>query len=182
MLDSFPSGGILALSYFYDRINPLMPSSSSSSSLFKRAWGWGSDSNKKNAKSSKLGTPNSLPISEIAHLAQRVCAGPKSWDHYWGPQSNFAQSFQGSTELLNGVPLSPLTASAAILKELEDRPEYCLDLTFMHGLLRLGYEFGSERSVRFEKKVDNVELGWCLGATIAMLLEENGDAGLKCIA
>jgi len=34
--------------------------------------------------------------------------------------------------------------------------------------------------VRFEKKVDGVELGWCLGAVIAMLLEE--DDSLKCVA
>ncbi len=68
------------------------------------------------------------------------------------------------------------------MAELEDRPEYCLDLTFMHALLRLGYEFGADRGVRVEKKVDGVELGWCLGATIALLLQPEAGEGLKCIA
>lgn len=63
------------------------------------------------------------------------------------------------------------------MEELEDRPEYCLDLSFMHALLRLGYEFEDEREVRIEKKVDGTELGWCLGATISLL-----DGHLECRA
>ena len=55
------------------------------------------------------------------------------------------------------------------MEELEGRPEWCLDLTFMHGLLRLGYEFGDEREVVLGKQIDGTELGWCLGATIAMV-------------
>lgn len=47
----------------------------------------------------------------------------------------------------------------------------------MHALLRLGYEFGAERNVRIEKKVEGTELGWCLGATIALL-----DGHLECRA
>jgi guanosine-diphosphatase len=39
----------------------------------------------------------------------------------------------------------------------------------------LGYEFGEDREVRIEKKLYGTELGWCLGATIAML-----DAELTC--
>jgi len=61
------------------------------------------------------------------------------------------------------------------MAELEGRPEYCLDLTFMHGLLRLGYEFKGEKTVRIGKQVDGTELGWCLGATIAML-----EGGVTC--
>lgn len=55
------------------------------------------------------------------------------------------------------------------MSELEDRPEWCLDMTFMHVLLRLGYEFGDERAVRLEKQIEGTELGWCLGATIAIV-------------
>lgn len=58
---------------------------------------------------------------------------------------------------------------AELLAELRDRPEWCLDLTFMHGLLRLGYEFGEERQVRIEKQLEGTELGWCLGAAIAVV-------------
>ena len=53
--------------------------------------------------------------------------------------------------------------------ELKDRPEWCLDMTFMHALLRLGYEFGEEREVEIGKQIEGTELGWCLGAAIAMV-------------
>ena len=57
------------------------------------------------------------------------------------------------------------------MKELEERPEWCLDLMFMHVMLRLGYEFKDNRdmSVKIGKKIGDMELGWCLGATIAMV-------------
>jgi guanosine-diphosphatase len=61
------------------------------------------------------------------------------------------------------------------MKELEGRPEMCLDLTFMHALLRLGYELDDAREVTIGKQVRGTELGWCLGATIAMVGGE-----LKC--
>jgi len=177
ILDTFPSGGILALSYFYDRIFPLLSLSTPASS--DRTWG---NSGSKKGKSGKGKTgkdgnsANVIAISEISQLAERVCAGPAAWQTYWGVGSEFSESYATSSET------SPATASKAVIDELADRPEYCLDLTFMHALLRLGYEFGSERSVRVEKKVDDVELGWCLGATIALLLDVDGEGGLKCIA
>ncbi|KAG8891791.1 Guanosine-diphosphatase [Tulasnella sp. 403] len=181
ILNTFPSGGILALSYFYDRIFQLLPAQGSAHPVSGRAWGWSGKPNGNgngNTKSVKSASsePSSLPISDVALLADRVCEGPESWKEHWGPSSPFAQSFsaKGSTK-------TPEEASKEILAELDDRPEYCLDLTFMHALLRLGYEFGSERNVRVEKKVDGVELGWCLGAVIAMLLEEGGE-GVQCVA
>ena len=45
----------------------------------------------------------------------------------------------------------------------------CLDLTFMNGLLGLGYELGPSRQIGTGKKIDGVELGWTLGASIAVL-------------
>ncbi|KAG8996774.1 Guanosine-diphosphatase [Tulasnella sp. JGI-2019a] len=184
ILETFPSGGILALSYFYDRIFPLLSysaHSASSSSLASRAWGLGSGNkspNKlKSTSTQKKPTPGSMPISDIATLAQRVCDGPSSWEKYWGPTSAFAQSYSAPSS-----KTTPANATKEIMAELHDRPEYCLDLTFMHALLRLGYEFGAERDVRVEKKVDDVELGWCLGAVIAMLLAEDGDGSLTCVA
>ena len=50
------------------------------------------------------------------------------------------------------------------LDELQGRPEYCLDLSFMIGLLHTGYEMGLQREVRIAKKIKGNELGWCLGA------------------
>lgn len=120
LLDSFPGGKVLLLSYFFDRVNPLLR---------------GSDT---------------LSINSISELAQSVCDGRTTWQTRWGSEP-------------------------AVMEELEGRPEWCLDLTFMHGLLRLGYEFDSEKEVVIGKKVAGTELGWCLGATLAMI---GGD--LKC--
>lgn len=55
------------------------------------------------------------------------------------------------------------------MEELRGRPEYCLDLSFMYSLLRLGYEFGEERGVRVGKQVRGTELGWALGAGLGVL-------------
>ncbi|KAK6903190.1 hypothetical protein I203_108454 [Kwoniella mangroviensis CBS 8507] len=122
LLDTFPRGQLLALSYFTDRIKPLL-----SNSL--------------------------LTISDLTTLAKDVCAGPETWKKRFGNNP---------------------TAMA----ELEDRPEYCLDLTFMNALLGLGYELSPERQLMVEKKLKGVELGWALGAGLALV--EN--AKLTCTA
>lgn len=122
LLDTFPNGKVLLLSYFYDRLNPLL---------------------------TKNGARR-ITISTFATLAKDVCNGKASWTKKWGNNKD-------------------------AMDELEGRPEYCLDLTFMHALLRLGYEFADDRDVTMGKKIDGTELGWCLGATIAMV---GGD--LKC--
>ena len=66
-------------------------------------------------------------------------------------------------------------ADGELMRELEGRPEWCLDLTFLHTLLRLGYEFADEREVALGKQVEGTELGWALGAGIAIVGGE-----LKC--
>ncbi|KAF9054769.1 nucleoside phosphatase family-domain-containing protein [Panaeolus papilionaceus] len=122
LLDTFKHGKVLLLSYFYDRIEPLLPPTSptSPSSL------------------------DNLPISTLPSLASSLCAGRAGWDK-------------------EGWSKNP-----KLLEELEGRPEWCLDMTFMHALLRLGYEFGDERKVRVGKQVEGTELGWCLGAAIIL--------------
>lgn len=127
LLDSFASGKVVLLSYFYDRVAPLLPMDGPTS-----------------------GTQPKLTVGTLALLAQRVCAGEASWQKHWG-------------------------SNKVALEELRDRPEYCLDLTFQHALLRLGYEFEDERPVKILKKLQDTELGWCLGATMVML---HGD--LQC--
>ncbi|EKM52069.1 uncharacterized protein PHACADRAFT_262526 [Phanerochaete carnosa HHB-10118-sp] len=117
LLDTFPNGKVLLLSYFYDRLQPLLPDSRS---------------------------PPPITVSTLAGLAEELCQGPSAWEARWG-------------------------GDAALMFELEDRPEWCLDMTFMHALLRLGYEFGDDRVVEIGKQIDGTELGWCLGATIAMV-------------
>jgi guanosine-diphosphatase len=76
-------------------------------------------------------------------MADRVCRGRKEWVKHWSSEED--------------------------LDELEGRPEWCLDLTFMHELLRMGYEFDDKREMMVGKKIEGTELGWCLGATIIMI-------------
>jgi len=126
IMESFPMGDITLLSYFYDRIAPLVDSSSAS--------------------------PLSFPIKRIAELAQLVCQGSSSWAPHFGRNKE-------------------------VMEELHGRPEYCLDLSFMYTLLRLGYEFDDNRLVTIAKQIDNTELGWALGAGIALV-----GAHVECVA
>jgi guanosine-diphosphatase len=119
LLDAFPTGKILLLSYFYDRLTPLIPQPPN-------------------------GVQPQLGISTISTIARQVCAGRSSWVQHWG-------------------------ADPSVMEELEERPEWCLDLTFMHALLGLGYEFADSRNVELGKRIEGTELGWCLGAAIAMV-------------
>ncbi|KAH9936434.1 nucleoside phosphatase family-domain-containing protein [Fomitopsis serialis] len=125
LMETFPAGKVLLLSYFYDRLQPFL------------------DADPALAKAP-------LSVSTFATLAQQVCLGKPSWTQRWG-------------------------ANAALMAELEGRPEWCLDLTFMHALLRLGYELDGGREVQVGKKIEGTELGWCLGATLALV---GGD--IKC--
>ncbi|BGO93256.1 hypothetical protein NBRC10512_000091 [Rhodotorula toruloides] len=92
-----------------------------------------------------LGLSSPFSISALRQLTTDVCAGREasSWSR-----------FKNNKEAM---------------EELSDRPEYCLDLTFMYSLLSLGYELDEERQVWMGKKVGNVELGWALGAALAMI-------------
>ena len=120
LLDTFQDGKVLLLSYFYDRIQPLLPPSDAS-------------------------TPAPpLTVSSLADLATDVCRGRPAWEGRWAD-------------------------NALAMEELADRPEYCLDLTYMYTLLRTGYEFEDARTVEIGKQIDGTELGWALGAAIAMV-------------
>ncbi|KAF6749175.1 guanosine-diphosphatase [Ephemerocybe angulata] len=118
LLDSFQNGKVLLLSYFYDRLAPLLPPASA----------------------------EPLSVDSFASTAKAMCGGPDAW----AKQSHWI----GNKELMD---------------EIHGRPEWCLDLTFMHGLLRMGYEFEDTRRIDIGKKIRNTELGWCLGATISMV-------------
>lgn len=125
LIDTFKQGDFFALSYFTDRLLPLLP---------------------------KTKDASKLTLGELKGIAEDVCAGPEHWPKRWQNQE--------------------------ALDELYDRPEYCLDLTFMHALLGLGYEITSERQLLVGKKIGGVELGWALGAGLALV----GNADLKCLA
>ncbi|GAA6002550.1 guanosine diphosphatase [Rhodotorula paludigena] len=92
-----------------------------------------------------LGLTSPFSISALRKLTTDVCSGRN--DASWA-------RFKKNKEAMD---------------ELSDRPEYCLDLTFMYSLLSLGYELDEERQVWMGKKVGDVELGWALGAALAMI-------------
>ncbi|KAI9489909.1 nucleoside phosphatase GDA1/CD39 [Zychaea mexicana] len=94
-----------------------------------------------------LGLPASFKLPELGRLTERVCMG----------------------EYFEQLPDGDLR------DEMLDRPEWCLDLSFIYGLLSHGYEIPDDREIRMAKKIDGVETGWCLGAAIALLDE----AGLE---
>ncbi len=85
-----------------------------------------------------LGMPESFTLREFHDLAGAVCAGERAWD------------------VFAHVP--------GALDELRDRPEHCLDLNFMMALVHTGYEMPIDREVKIAKKINDNELGWCLGA------------------
>ncbi|KAG0149220.1 hypothetical protein CROQUDRAFT_689289 [Cronartium quercuum f. sp. fusiforme G11] len=124
-VDNFKSGPIYALSYFYDRIQP-------------------------------LGLKSPFKLHDLRRLANSVCLGRQ------GKNWVVVEEFGGGKEAI---------------AELEDRPEYCLDLTFMYSLLSFGYEIDDNREIVISKKIDGVELGWALGAAIAMI-----DGKIECRA
>lgn len=86
---------------------------------------------------------DTFALGDLEKLAHRVCSPPSTWES--------------------------MAFSPSALKELQTRPEYCLDLTFMHTLLRLGYELDNSRKITLAKKIGNFELGWALGAELAVL-------------
>ncbi|KAJ7602407.1 nucleoside phosphatase GDA1/CD39 [Mycena polygramma] len=126
--EAFPAsaGRVLLLSYFYDRVAPLVPEPEAGEEL-------------------------TATVELIADLAGAVCLGRDEWLKRWGTQTK-------------------------LMAELEGRPEWCLDLTFMHSLLMTGYEFDDHREVMFGKKIAGTELGWCLGAGIKLV----GGVDVQC--
>jgi guanosine-diphosphatase len=85
-----------------------------------------------------LGMPESFTLKEMKDLTANVCKGQSGWG------------------VFSGV--------AGAVKELEDRPEWCMDLNFMMALLHTGYEMPIDREIKIAKKIKGNELGWCLGA------------------
>ncbi|KAK7022337.1 nucleoside phosphatase GDA1/CD39, partial [Favolaschia claudopus] len=134
LADAFPAkaGRVLLLSYFYDRMAPLLYPASAE-------------------KDAEAPEEVKATVDAIAKFAGTVCKGREAWLEHWG-------------------------SHAALMKELEDRPEWCLDLTFQHALLRTGYEFDGDREVMFGKKIAGTELGWCLGAGIKLV----GGVDVQC--
>lgn len=99
-----------------------------------------------------LGMPDSFTLREMQELTNKVCGGEKDWDLF--------------------------SSVAGALEELRDRPEHCLDLSFMVALAHTGYEMPIDREVKIAKKIKDNELGWCLGASLPLLSAAN--SGWQC--
>lgn len=102
-------------------------------------------------RTNPLGMPESFTVEELSRLAEDVCQGERGWAKFG--------AFKGA------------------LDELRDRPETCLDLSFMFVLLHTGYEMPLSREVKTAKTIHDRELGWCLGASLPLL---SRDSGWKC--
>ncbi|KAH9464882.1 hypothetical protein Pst134EB_004387 [Puccinia striiformis f. sp. tritici] len=63
----------------------------------------------------------------------------------------------------------------SIVAEIDDRPETCLDLTFIFSILDLGYQLDHHRPIIISKKITAIELGWALGAAIDLLEKTSVD-------
>lgn len=90
-----------------------------------------------------LGMPSSFNIDDLKDLGKKVCTGKDSYDSF---------------RAIDGA-----------VKELEDNPQWCGDLSYMLAILHTGYDIPVSREVRIAKKIKNNELGWCLGASLPLL-------------
>lgn len=102
-------------------------------------------------RTNPLGFPSSFTVEELKDLTKYVCAGETMWQDI----------FLGDS-----------------VKALQGEPHWCLDLSFITALLHTGYNIPLNRELRTAKTIANNELGWCLGASLAILDPMEG--GWKC--
>lgn len=105
-------------------------------------------------RTNPLGMPSSFTLRELTELASTVCNGESIW-------AQALSSIDGS------------------IKELQDEPQWCLDLSFQVALLHTGYDIPLNRELRTAKKIANNELGWCLGASLPLLEKKNWQCRVK---
>lgn len=97
-------------------------------------------------RTNPLGFPSSFTVEELSELAKVVCKGDELWKDV----------------LLDDH-----------VKELNEEPHWCLDLSFITAMLHTGYDIPFHRELRTADKIDNNELGWCLGASLPLLDKTN---------
>ncbi|KAE8258933.1 hypothetical protein A4X13_0g1350 [Tilletia indica] len=192
LVSTFRDAPIIALSYFYDRLVPLLGTKheylykyivqpAPSTELVPGQ----EDSSIIEVEPSASFTPQVL-----RELAEKVCQGPVRRPNVSDADitSTYADFFDATAEergpdaaarlaaidssLWDWDPIFPPTTHPLAAAELFHRPESCLDLTYMYGLLSHGYELPEDREIVLAKKLGGVELGWCLGAQLAILEDE----------
>ncbi|KAI9297608.1 nucleoside phosphatase GDA1/CD39 [Neoconidiobolus thromboides FSU 785] len=92
-----------------------------------------------------FGLNEKFTVKEIKELAKRICNNDKEY-------------FEGNQVALD---------------QLESKPYRCFDVTYLYTLLNTGFDIEDGRLIRTAKKIKNLETGWCLGASIAVLDDKN---------
>ncbi|KAA8917434.1 hypothetical protein TRICI_000383 [Trichomonascus ciferrii] len=90
----------------------------------------------------QLGLNETFPLSDLKRLTETVCMGMSTWRNHFDPE---------------------------VIEQLSDRPEWCLDLSFMFTILHYGYGLPLHRKLIVAKQIHNYELSWALGASLQML-------------
>ncbi|KIW41058.1 uncharacterized protein PV06_06654 [Exophiala oligosperma] len=91
-----------------------------------------------------LGIQESFTLFDLHELVLKVCAGESAWPALFGN--------------VGGV-----------VEVLLEMPEWCLDLQYMEALLHDGFEVTKSRQLRIVNKINSYEVGWSLGASLALL-------------
>lgn len=99
-------------------------------------------------RTNPLGFPSSFTVEELSDLAKVVCNGDLLWKDVLLDES---------------------------IKELNEEPHWCLDLSFITAMLHTGYDIPFHRELRTANKINNNELGWCLGASLPLLDKTNSN-------
>lgn len=89
-----------------------------------------------------LAMPTSFPVSQLKNLTINVCNGPQSWINEYSDE---------------------------VLDELEERPEWCLDLNFIFSMLHDGYGIPLDHEVKIAKQINDHVASWPLGAALQMM-------------
>lgn len=98
-------------------------------------------------RTNPIGMPSSFTVEELRDLTKSVCEGESLWrDVFFDDHMN----------------------------TLNKEPQWCLDLSFITAMLHTGYDIPLSRELKTAKKIDNNELGWCLGASLPLLDKSSG--------
>ncbi|OMH85352.1 putative guanosine-diphosphatase [Zancudomyces culisetae] len=87
-----------------------------------------------------LGVSDQFKLSDIKNVAERVCRHDLDL---------FSDSKHKSA--------------------VESSDFYCLDLTYIYTLLKHGIGVSDQRDLKTTRKINGIETGWCLGASLALL-------------
>ncbi|KAI5949466.1 GDA1 [Candida theae] len=98
-------------------------------------------------RTNPIGMPSSFTVEELRDLTKSVCEGESLWrDVFFDDHVN----------------------------NLTKEPQWCLDLSFITAMLHTGYDIPLSRELKTAQKIDNNELGWCLGASLPLLDKSSG--------